>query len=235
VVRRLRVVREVTRQRAREGIDDRCRRRDAIVSERDSARERNEERHGEDGECEPASKTSHVSTTPIVCPACAQLQSRQSTDADLTRSTWTPVSSVSDRGACVVSSPETVQTPTTLGERVRAARRELGMSQAQLAGEELTKGFISQIESGLVRPSVRSLQIIATRLGRPLDYFVGDEPLAATKRVRFHRLAAEAAVERRDWPVVRSEASAALASAVPARERGALLRLVALADLAAGD
>jgi len=121
----------------------------------------------------------------------------------------------------VVSSPETVQTPTTLGERVRAARRELGMSQAQLAGEELTKGFISQIESGLVRPSVRSLQIIATRLGRPLDYFVGDEPLAAAKRVRFHRL--------------RSEASAALASAVPARERGALLRLVALADLAAGD
>ena len=135
----------------------------------------------------------------------------------------------------MVSSPETVQTPTTLGERVRAARRELGMSQAQLAGEELTKGFISQIESGLVRPSVRSLQIIATRLGRPLDYFVGDEPLAAAKRVRFHRLAAEAAVERRDWPVVRSEASAALASAVPARERGALLRLVALADLAAGD
>jgi len=135
----------------------------------------------------------------------------------------------------VVSSPETVQTPTTLGERVRAARRGLGMSQAQLAGEELTKGFISQIESGLVRPSVRSLQIIATRLGRPLDYFVGDEPLAAAKRVRFHRLAAEAAVERRDWPVVRSEASAALASAVPARERGALLRLVALADLAAGD
>ncbi|OLC11543.1 MAG: hypothetical protein AUH44_02275 [Chloroflexi bacterium 13_1_40CM_68_15] len=118
---------------------------------------------------------------------------------------------------------------------MRAARRELGMSQAQLAGEELTKGFISQIESGLVRPSVRSLQIIATRLGRTLDYFVGDEPLAAAKRVRFHRLAAEAAAERRDWQVVRSEASAALVGSVPARERAVLLRLVAVADLAAGD
>jgi transcriptional regulator with XRE-family HTH domain/Tfp pilus assembly protein PilF len=136
----------------------------------------------------------------------------------------------------VASTADTVQTaPASLGERVRAARRELGLSQAQLAGEELTKGFISQIESGLVRPSVRSLQIIATRLGRPLDYFVGDEPLAATKRARFHRLAAEAAAERRDWAVVRREASSALATSVPPRERAVLLRLVAVADLAVGD
>ena len=63
---------------------------------------------------------------------------------------------------------ETAPTPG-LGERVRSARRERGMSQAQLAGEQLTKGFISQVESGLVRPSVRSLQILATRLGKSLE------------------------------------------------------------------
>src|SRR2546430_13486471 len=91
----------------------------------------------------------------------------------------------------------------------------------------LYKGSTSRIESGLFRPSVRPLQTFATRPVRPLDYFVGDEPLAAAKRVRFHRLAAEAAVERRDWPVVRSEAPAAPASAGPAREPGALLRLLA--------
>src|SRR5919198_4951188 len=90
-------------------------------------------------------------------------------------------------GASVASLPDTVQKPVTLGERVRAARRELGMSQAQLAGEELTKGFISQVEAGLVRPSLRSLQIIATRLGRSLDYFIGDETLAGAKRPVFHR------------------------------------------------
>ncbi|HEY7623882.1 MAG TPA: helix-turn-helix transcriptional regulator, partial [Candidatus Limnocylindria bacterium] len=98
----------------------------------------------------------------------------------------------------MASLPEVVQKPATLGERVRAARRELGMSQAQLAGEELTKGFISQVEAGLVRPSLRSLQIIATRLGRSLDYFIGDESLAGAKRRAFHRLAAQAAIERRD-------------------------------------
>lgn len=128
---------------------------------------------------------------------------------------------------------ETTQTPG-LGERVRAARRERGMSQAQLAGEELTKGFISQVESGLVRPSVRSLQLIATRLGKSLEYFLGDAPLAAEKRLAFHRLAAEAASERRDWAVVRSEVEAALECAPAKRDRASLLRLLAAAELAEG-
>src|SRR3982074_1041738 len=98
-------------------------------------------------------------------------------------------------GATAVSTPG-----QTLGDRVRTARRAAGLSQAQLAGDELTKGFISQIESGLVRPSIRSLQHIASTLGRPLDYFIADEPLAATKRATFHRLAAEAAAERSERP-----------------------------------
>src|SRR5712692_3579660 len=115
----------------------------------------------------------------------------------------------------------------TLGERVRAARRETGLSQAQLAGDELTKGFISQIESGLVRPSIRSLQHIASTLGRPLDYFIADEPLAATKRVTFHRLAAEAAAERLDWPSAGHESAAGLAVATDAAERATFLRLLA--------
>jgi tetratricopeptide (TPR) repeat protein len=108
------------------------------------------------------------------------------------------------------------------------------MSQAQLAGEELTKGFISQVESGLVRPSVRSLQIIAMRLGKSLDYFLGDAPLAAEKRLAFHRLAGEAAAERRDWAVVRSEVEAGFECSPSKRDRAALLRLLAQAELAAG-
>src|ERR687888_419589 len=114
-------------------------------------------------------------------------------------------------GASVASLPDTVQKPVTLGERVRAARRELGLSQAQLAGEELTKGFISQVEAGLVRPPPPSPQVLAPRLGRSLDYFIGDESMAGTKRRAFHRIAAQAAVERHDWPAARREAMAALA------------------------
>ena len=127
---------------------------------------------------------------------------------------------------------ETAQKPVTLGERVRAARRELGMSQAQLAGEELTKGFISQVEAGLVRPSLRSLQIIAGRLGRGIEYFVGDQPLSATKRVHFHRVAAEAAAERSDWSAVRAEVNVAFGYGPARAERGKLLRILAQAELA---
>ena len=122
----------------------------------------------------------------------------------------------------------------TLGERVRTARHEAGLSQAQLAGDELTKGFISQIESGLVRPSIRSLQHIAAKLGRPLDYFVGDEPLAATKRATFHRLAAEAAAERLEWPVAEAESVAGLAASTDVAERATFLRLLASAALYQG-
>jgi tetratricopeptide (TPR) repeat protein len=122
----------------------------------------------------------------------------------------------------------------TLGERVRSARRDAGLSQAQLAGGELTKGFISQIESGLVRPSIRSLQHIAATLGRPLDYFIADEPLAATKRVHFHRLAAEAAAERQDWPAAQREAEAGLGAAADPADRATFLRLLAGAALNQG-
>src|SRR4029453_3269527 len=122
-----------------------------------------------------------------------------------------------------------------LGARVREARRERGMSQAQLAGEELTKGFISQVESGLVRPSVPSLQILAARLGKSLDYFLGDEPLATSKRLVFHHLAAEAAAERRDWTVVRDEVTRALVDKPEKRERATLLRFLAQAELNTGN
>ncbi len=129
----------------------------------------------------------------------------------------------------------TVQTaPATLGERIRAARRERGLSQSALAGEELTKGFISQVESGLVRPSLRSLQVLANRLGKPLDYFLGDETLASTKRVIFHRLGAQAAAERGEWDTVRSESASALERSPEPRERARVLSLLAAADLAAG-
>jgi len=128
----------------------------------------------------------------------------------------------------------TVSGGGTLGERVRAARHDAGLSQAQLAGDELTKGFISQIESGLVRPSIRSLQHIASTLGRPLDYFIADEPLAATKRVTFHRLAAEAAAERLDWGASQGAAKAGLGLAVDPVERAAFLRLLASAALYQG-
>lgn len=48
------------------------------------------------------------------------------------------------------------------------------MTQQELAGRELTRGFISQLEKGIVLPSLKSLELIASRLGKPLAYFLED-------------------------------------------------------------
>lgn len=123
----------------------------------------------------------------------------------------------------------------SLGARLREARLERGMSQAQLAGEELTKGFISQLESGAVRPSIRSLQVIASRLGKSLDYFLGDEPLSVQKRAEFFQLAAQAASERADWQELARIAQEAQSLELEPHQRAHFLRWQAQARLGAGD
>lgn len=59
-----------------------------------------------------------------------------------------------------------------LGRLVREARKARGMTQAELAGEEFTASFISQVERGLTAPSLKSLRIIASRLGLPMRHFL---------------------------------------------------------------
>ncbi|HLW46261.1 MAG TPA: tetratricopeptide repeat protein [bacterium] len=61
---------------------------------------------------------------------------------------------------------------SSLGERIRARRKELGLTQSQLGGAELTKGFISLIEKGRAKPSIETLILLAKRLQRPIGYFL---------------------------------------------------------------
>lgn len=53
----------------------------------------------------------------------------------------------------------------TVGERVRSLRKARGMSQAELAGKDFSKGFISLVETGRTRMSMRAAEIVAGRLG----------------------------------------------------------------------
>lgn len=69
--------------------------------------------------------------------------------------------------------------PSSLGERIRARRRELGLTQAAVAGDRLSKGFISLIEMGRAKPSIETLRLLAKRLQKPIAYFVeGDTSLS---------------------------------------------------------
>jgi HTH-type transcriptional regulator, quorum sensing regulator NprR len=62
-----------------------------------------------------------------------------------------------------------------VGQRIRAARQERGMSLADLGGEDLSRSFLSLVELGRSRISLRALAIVAERLELPLSYFLGTE------------------------------------------------------------
>lgn len=62
--------------------------------------------------------------------------------------------------------------PTAL----RRAREEAGLTLAQVAGSELTRQAVHLIETGKVRPSRASLELIARRLNRPVTAFLVAAP-----------------------------------------------------------
>ena len=59
-----------------------------------------------------------------------------------------------------------------LGEKLKQARLEAGLSQRQLCGEEITRNMLSLIENGSAKPSMKTLQYLSGRLGKNLSYFL---------------------------------------------------------------
>ena len=83
-----------------------------------------------------------------------------------------------------------------LGEKLRTARLEAGLSQRQLCGEEITRNMLSQIENGTAQPSMATLRYLARRLDKPVSYFLEEDALSSPNRRVMD--AAAAAWERDD-------------------------------------
>lgn len=62
-----------------------------------------------------------------------------------------------------------------LGQRLKQARIEAGLSQRQLCGEEITRNMLSQIESGKAKPSMQTLTYLAQKLGKSISWFLEEE------------------------------------------------------------
>jgi len=60
----------------------------------------------------------------------------------------------------------------TIGQKLRIARIEERLTQEELAGSDLTKSYISEVERGHRTPRLITLKALARRLNRPLSYFV---------------------------------------------------------------
>jgi transcriptional regulator with XRE-family HTH domain len=59
-----------------------------------------------------------------------------------------------------------------LGQKIRQAWLDAGLSQRQLCGEEITRNMLSLIEHGTARPSMKTLKLLARKLGKPVSYFL---------------------------------------------------------------
>lgn len=85
----------------------------------------------------------------------------------------------------------------SLGEKLRAARLEAGLSQRELCGDTITRNMLSQIEHGTAKPSMGTLQNLAARLGRPVSFFLEEDvPLSPNKALMEK---ARAGFEAGDW------------------------------------
>lgn len=72
----------------------------------------------------------------------------------------------------VRNSPGLSAGANSLGARVKLARKRLGLSQQELAGPQYVASYISAIERDKIHPSLKALELIAKRLGEPVEFFL---------------------------------------------------------------
>src|SRR5579859_5347764 len=67
---------------------------------------------------------------------------------------------------------DTLSPINALGHRLRQVRIQRGLSQTALAQPEFTKSYVSPVERGKARPSLKALELLARRLGVPASDFL---------------------------------------------------------------
>jgi len=78
-------------------------------------------------------------------------------------------------GGLPVRPPKTITekvAANSLGSGVRLDRKRLVLSQQELAGPQYVASYISAIERDKIHPSLKALELIAKRLGEPVEYFL---------------------------------------------------------------
>lgn len=66
-----------------------------------------------------------------------------------------------------------------LGQRIKTARLEKGLSQRQLCGDVITRNMLSLIENGSARPSMDTLSYLARKLDKPVSFFLQEDAITS--------------------------------------------------------
>lgn len=62
----------------------------------------------------------------------------------------------------------------SLGKKIKNLRLKKGMTQAELAGETITRNMLSQIENETAQPSVNTILELSEKLETPAEYFFSE-------------------------------------------------------------
>jgi transcriptional regulator with XRE-family HTH domain len=114
--------------------------------------------------------------------------------------------------------------PETVGERLRRLRLERGLSQRDLSSPGVSYAYISRIEAGARRPSVKALRMLAQKLGVTAEYLETGSEIGASEARELRladlelrlRLEGEAPVEGLEEILAEATADADTATAVRA-------------------
>ena len=79
---------------------------------------------------------------------------------------------------------------------IKRARGEAGLSLAQVASGELSRTAVYLAETGKTRPTLPTIQLIAARTGKPLEYFLEAPDAAGAGRPDLDKLRELAAAEK---------------------------------------
>ena len=103
--------------------------------------------------------------------------------------------------------------PGVLGARVKAARVARGLTQAELAGDGVSTAYVSRIESGARRPTLKVLAQLAGRLDKPVDQLLHGITSTEYDEIRLSLDYAELALENGEAAEAEHQARDALTRA----------------------
>lgn len=104
-----------------------------------------------------------------------------------------------------------------IGARLRRARTQASLTQAQLAEGRYTKAYVSALEHGLVKPSMAALNFFADRLQIPIERLLSDG------ETRWTRLEADIRLAAGDWQAAVDAFTELLEAKPPEQVRAELL------------
>ena len=114
--------------------------------------------------------------------------------------------------------------PVELGQRLRAARVAKGMTQTDLAGPDVSVGYVSRIESGNRRPNLQVLSDLCVRLGTPVEQLLMGVAPQELEQIKLNLDFAELALESGQAPTAELQARDAVEQADKASLRDLVYR-----------